>query len=110
MYAVIRTGSKQYRVEPGQELLVERLDGAEAGKALELSDVLLYSDGKEVTIGQPKLPMSVSCVVLGEEQGPKLKTIKYRRRHNYKRTYGHRQTYTRLLVQGNGNAKAPSNA
>ena len=98
MYAVIRTGSKQYRVEPGQELLVEKLD-VEAGQAHVISDVLLYSDGSDVSIGKPNLPMSVHCLCVGEEKGPKLRTIKYRRRKNYKRAYGHRQTYTRLVVQ-----------
>lgn len=98
MYAVIRTGSKQYRVEPGQELLVEKLEGVEVGKPHVISDVLLYSDGKDVSIGTPVVPMTVHCTCVGDEKGPKLRTIKYRRRKNYKRAYGHRQTYTRLLV------------
>ena len=97
MYAVIRTGSKQYRVEPGKELLVEKLP-LEAGKPVELTDVLLYSDGASVSIGTPVVPVTVHCTCLGHEKGEKLRTIKYRKRHNYKRTYGHRQTYTRLLV------------
>ncbi|MFM8269717.1 MAG: 50S ribosomal protein L21 [Pseudomonadota bacterium] len=98
MYAVIRTGNKQYRVEEGKELLVERLH-VEAGKPLELTDVLLFSDGKEVKVGQPQLPVSVHCLCLGEEKGDKLRTFKYRRRHNYYRRYGHRQTLTRLRVE-----------
>ncbi len=98
MYAVIRTGSKQYRVEEGRELLVERLE-AEAGKTLEMTDVLFYSDGKEVKVGQPQVPVTVHCLCLGEEKGPKLRTFKYRRRHNYYRRYGHRQTLTRLRVE-----------
>lgn len=98
MYAVIRTGSKQYRVEPGYEFLVEKLE-AEPGSTIELSDVLLYSaDGQAVSIGTPRLPVTVHCKVVGQEKGPKLRTIKYKKRHNYKRTYGHRQNYTRLLV------------
>ena len=97
MYAVIRTGSKQYRVEPGQEVLVEKLD-AEAGQHLTISDVLLYSDGTSLSVGTPILPVEVHCTVVGEELGDKLRTIKYRRRHNFKRTYGHRQAYTRLVV------------
>ncbi len=99
MYAVIRTGGKQYRVEPGFELLVEKLEGAEAGKPISIEDVLLYSDGKEVSVGKPRVPVTVQCMVLGDELGPKLRTIKYKRRHNYKRTYGHRQMHTRLLIE-----------
>lgn len=101
MYAVIRTGSKQYRVEPGIELLVEKLADAEVGKPVELTDVLLYSsDGKDLTVGKPSVPVSVHCLCLDPaELGTKLHTIKYKRRHNYKRTMGHRQTYTRLLVE-----------
>jgi len=97
-YAVIRTGGKQYRVEPGFELLVEKLP-AEEGQALTLTDVLLYSDGAAVSIGKPILSVVVHAKCLGHEMGPKLRTVKYKRRHNYRRTYGHRQNYTRLLIE-----------
>ena len=99
MYAVIRTGNKQYRVEPGSELLVEKLEGAESGKSLTISDVLFYSDGETVQIGKPSLLMTVHCMCLGTERGQKLRSVKYRRRKNYRRTYGHRQSYTRLRVE-----------
>jgi large subunit ribosomal protein L21 len=100
VYAVIRTGGKQYRVEPGVELLVEKLGEFEAGQPIELKDVLLYSsDGKDVTFGTPVVPVTVHCVCVAQEKGDKLRTVKYRRRKNYRRTYGHRQNYTRLLVQ-----------
>lgn len=98
MYAVIRTGSKQYRVEPGRELLVEKLD-VEPGQPVQLSDVLLIGDEEKLTVGRPIAKASVHCLCLGHEKGPKLRTIKYRRRKNYKRTYGHRQTYTRLSIE-----------
>ena len=99
MYAVIRTGSKQYRVELGNELLVEKLE-AEPGSQVELTDVLLYSaDDVAVSVGTPRVPMSVFCKVVAQEKGEKLHTIKYKRRHNYKRTYGHRQDYTRLFIE-----------
>ena len=99
MYAVIRTGGKQYRVEPGFELLVEKLE-VEAGQTISIEDVLLYSsDDKDVTFGTPRVPVTVLAKVLSNEKGPKLHTIKYKRRHNYKRTYGHRQDYTRLLIE-----------
>ena len=99
MYAVIRTGSKQYRVEPGVELLVEKLNTAELGKPFEISDVLLYSDGKDVTFGTPLVPVTVTCAFLGHEKGPKLRTVKYKRRKNFRRTYGHRQDLTRLRIE-----------
>ncbi len=99
MYAVVRTGGKQYRVEPGFELLVEKLAGVEPGQPFQLSDVLLYSDGTKLSVGSPAVPLVVHCTCIApEEKGTKLRTIKYRRRHNYKRTYGHRQQYTRLVV------------
>lgn len=97
MYAVIRTGSKQYRVEVGQELLVEKLD-AEKGKTLTLTDVLMVADGEKISVGTPTLTASVTCTSLGEELGEKLRTFKYRRRHNYYKRYGHRQTLTRLRI------------
>ncbi len=105
MYAVIRTGSKQYRVEPGHELLIEKID-VEAGQPLLISDVLLYSDGQSLSVGTPVVPVTVHCTVMGHELGDKLRTVKYRRRKNYKRAYGHRQNYTRIVVdkfEGKGN-------
>lgn len=98
MYAVIRTGGKQYRVEPGIELLVEKLV-VEPGQPVVLDDVLLLADGTDVRIGKPTVPVSIHCVCVKHERGPKKRTVKYRRRKNYRRTMGHRQNYTRLLVQ-----------
>ena len=98
MYAVIRTGGKQYRVEPGYEFLVEKLE-TEPGQTVAISDVLLYSDGTDLSIGTPIVPVTVFCRVVDQELGPKLHTVKYRKRHNYKRTYGHRQNYTSLTVE-----------
>lgn len=98
MYAIIRTGGKQYRVVPGAELLVEKLP-VETGKFVNMEDVLLYSDGNILSVGTPLVPVTVHCQCLRHEKGPKLRTVKYRRRKNYRRTYGHRQPYTRLLIQ-----------
>lgn len=98
MYAVVRTGGKQYRVEPGIEFLVEKLT-CDEGKPVELSDVLLVSDGTDVTVGTPQVNATVVCKCVAHEKGPKLRTIKYRRHKNYKRHYGHRQIYTRLFVE-----------
>ncbi|MBI4403563.1 MAG: 50S ribosomal protein L21 [Deltaproteobacteria bacterium] len=98
MYAVIRTGGKQYKVEQGQELLVEKLV-AEPGQTVEISDVLLWANDAEVSVGRPIAPVTVQCRCIGHEKGPKLRAIKYRRRKNYRRTFGHRQLYTRLSVE-----------
>ena len=99
MYALIRTGAKQYRVEPGRELLVEKL-AVEQGSNVLISDVLLYSENDEsLSVGKPLVNVTVHAKCLGHEKGEKLRTIKYRKRKNYKRTMGHRQTYTRLLIE-----------
>ncbi len=98
MYAVVRTGGKQYRVEPGFELLIEKLP-VEEGQSIVLDDVLMYSDGTTVNVGTPRVSMKVHATVVSQDLGPKLRTIKYKRRHNYKKTYGHRQNYTRLLIE-----------
>lgn len=99
MYAVIRTGSKQYRVEPGVELLVEKLGEFQPGQSVALDDVLMYADGSDISVGTPKLPVVVHCICVGHEKGDKLRSVKYRRRKNSRRTFGHRQTYTRLKVE-----------
>lgn len=97
MYAIVRTGGKQYRVEPGQAFVVEKLKDAQKGSKIQLNDVLMFSDGEALSVGRPKLSAVLHCTSLGDEKGPKLRTVKYRRRKNYRRTYGHRQEYTRLL-------------
>ena len=99
MYAVIRTGSKQYRVEPGRELLVEKLADAEPGKPVKITDVLMYSDGKNVQVGTPNVKVTVHCKCVAHEKGAKLITVKYKKRQNYRRRIGHRQAYTRLLIE-----------
>ncbi|MBI1859544.1 MAG: 50S ribosomal protein L21 [Deltaproteobacteria bacterium] len=97
MYAVVRTGGKQYRIEPGIEFLVEKLEG-EPGSAVVLTDVLLLADDKEVTVGSPLVAAKVNCEVVAQELGPKLRTLKYSRSNNDRRHHGHRQKYTRLVV------------
>jgi len=97
VYAVIRTGSKQYIVEKGQELLVEKMKDAEPGKKIEINDVLMWADGDSLLVGKG-LPVTVQCTCIGNEKGKKLRTFKYKHRKNYQKTIGHRQTYTRLVV------------
>jgi large subunit ribosomal protein L21 len=98
MYAVIKTGSKQYRVELGTTLRVEKLDG-EKGKSVELTDVLLVADGDDIKIGTPNLAgAKVTAEILGQEKGEKLIVFKFRRRKQYRRKNGHRQQYTALKI------------
>jgi large subunit ribosomal protein L21 len=96
MYAIVKTGGKQYRVEEGQSLLVERLsadDGAKVGL-----DPLLYVDGAEVIDGDGLSRVKVEARVVGHERGPKLRVVKFKPKRGYKRRTGHRQELTRLEV------------
>jgi large subunit ribosomal protein L21 len=100
MFAVIRTGGKQYRVSQDDQITVERL-AAEAGDVLTLTDVLMVGDESSVTIGRPVLEgASVSVEVVKQARGPKLIIFKKRRRQNSRRKNGHRQDLTVLKVTG----------
>ncbi len=99
MYAIVRTGSKQYQVKPDDILEVENLSKKE-GSSVSLHDVLLVEDGKEIIIGQPKVKnASVVCEVLGTIRGKKVIPFKFRRRESYRRKKGHRQLLTKLKVK-----------
>ena len=100
MYAVIQTGGKQYRVEEGASLRVEKLD-AEAGDTVEFDKVLLVGSGKDVKVGAPYVDGGKVTATV-EEQGRrrKIDVIKFKRRKGYKRQKGHRQAFTRLRVTG----------
>lgn len=100
MYAVIETGGKQYRVEPGQTVVVEKLAGSE-GEAVAFERVLLVSsgDGADVKIGQPVLSgAKVTGQIVEHGLGDKLVVFKFRRRKNYVRKNGHRQEYTAVKI------------
>lgn len=98
MYAVIKTGGKQYRVEPGQTIRVEKLDG-DKGTKLDISDVLLVADGDQVRVGTPNVSgVKVAAEIVGQEKGEKLLVFKFRRRKAYRRKNGHRQNYTALKI------------
>jgi large subunit ribosomal protein L21 len=99
MYAVVEVGGRQYRVSPGDEIYVEKLEAA-AGDALKLP-VLLVSDDSGVTVGKPIVEgHEVSAQVVGEEKGEKLIVFKYTPKKRYRRKTGHRQTYTKLKIIG----------
>ena len=98
MYAVVKSGARQYRAGVGDTIIVERLP-AETGQQLELSQVLLVADGERVEIGQPTVSgASVVTTVVAQEKGPKIQIFKYRPKERYRRRAGHRQHYTRLRV------------
>ena len=98
MYAVVSSGGKQYRVEPGSTLTIERV-AAEAGATLTFDRVLLIGDGDEVTVGTPVVTgASVSATVLGEELGPKLVIFKFKQKVKYRRRTGHRQHLMRVRI------------
>ncbi|MEP6468426.1 MAG: 50S ribosomal protein L21 [Chloroflexota bacterium] len=98
MYAVVSSGGKQYRVEPGSTLLMERLASQPGGSIL-FDRVLLIGDGDEVTVGTPVVAgASVSGTVLGEELGPKLVIFKFKQKVKYRRRTGHRQHLLRVRI------------
>src|SRR5258708_28614917 len=96
MYAIVKTGGKQYRVEEGQSLLVERLPG-EDGAKIPL-EPLLYVDGSNVVDGDGLSRVKVEARVVSQERGPKLRIVKFKPKRGYKRRTGHRQELTRIEV------------
>ena len=100
MYAVVSSGGKQYRVEPGSTLIVERL-AADAGAAITFDRVLLVGDGDAITVGTPTVSgATVSGTVVGEELGPKIVVFKFKQKVKYRRRTGHRQHLTRVRIDG----------
>jgi large subunit ribosomal protein L21 len=100
MYAVIKTGGKQYRVAPGDMITVEKLDG-NVGDAVSITDVLMISSEKGAVIGAPTIKgASVTGIIAGQELGEKIRIQKFKRRGGYKRRLGHRQLLTRIKIDG----------
>ena len=104
MYAIIKTGGKQYRVQAGEQVRVEAL-AAEVGSTVSLEDVLLVGTGDAVKVGAPLVSgAKVKATVVSHGRGDKVKIFKLRRRKHYQKTQGHRQSYTELriddIVQG----------
>ncbi|MFV1972456.1 MAG: 50S ribosomal protein L21 [Thiohalobacterales bacterium] len=100
MYAVIKTGGKQYRVSQGDTLKVEKLDAGE-GDAVEFEQVLMVGEGEDVKIGTPYIEGSrVSARVKAQGRGPKVEIIKFQRRKYHMKRMGHRQDYTEVEITG----------
>lgn len=106
MYAVVKTGGKQYRVAVGDRLRVDRLD-SKAGASVALGEVLMVADGDQVSVGTPALDTSVIATVVSHGKADKIKVFKMRRRKNYRRTQGHRQDYTEVEITSIGDAGKP---
>jgi len=99
MYAVIKTGGKQYKVSPGDMVRVEKLE-AKAGETIEFKDVFMIADGDKVSVGKPALASAmVTAEVMGEGRGEKILIFKHRRRKGYRKTIGHRQDFTTIKVK-----------
>jgi len=100
MYAVVRTGGKQMRVEPGQAVRVEKLEGA-VGDRIEFDDVLMIAGEGDSRIGTPVLEgVKIVGTITEQGRGPKITVFKMKRRKGYRRKAGHRQLYTEVRVDG----------
>jgi large subunit ribosomal protein L21 len=100
MYAVIKTGGKQYKVSTGGKLKVETLP-VEVGGEVSITDVLMVADGDDIKVGAPMLAgASVKATVLSHGRGVKVMIFKMRRRKHYRKTQGHRQNFTEIRIDG----------
>jgi large subunit ribosomal protein L21 len=100
MYALVKTGGKQYRVAKDDTILVERI-AAEEGSEVILNDIIMLGDGEKLTIGTPKVEgAAVSATVMRQTRGPKIIIFRRKRRKNHRRTQGHRQDLTLLKITG----------
>ncbi|RLB43765.1 MAG: 50S ribosomal protein L21 [Deltaproteobacteria bacterium] len=99
MYAVIQTGGKQYRVEPGDQIHIEKIPG-QSGQEVTFDKVLLASDGNEVKVGRPYVEgTKVVGRIIRQDKGRKIIVFKYKRRKNYKRKKGHRQHISLVKIE-----------
>jgi large subunit ribosomal protein L21 len=99
MYAVVKTGGKQYKVAPGEKLKVEQIP-ADVGAEVILDQVLLVSEGEAVRLGQPTVAgATVKATVVAQGRGEKIRIFKMRRRKHYQKHQGHRQNYTELQIE-----------
>ncbi len=99
MYAVIKTGGKQYKVSEGDEIIIEKLN-VEEGSAVTFDEVFAIVDGEEVKIGQPKVEgAKVTGSVVKNGKGPKIRIFKYKHKTNYRRRMGHRQPFTKVKIE-----------
>jgi large subunit ribosomal protein L21 len=100
MYAVVSTGGKQYRVQKGETLRVEKIPG-EVGSKVTLDKVLMLADGENIRVGQPLLEKAaVQASIVEQDKAKKILVFKYKRRKRYRRKKGHRQPFTAIRIDG----------
>ncbi|OGS92420.1 MAG: 50S ribosomal protein L21 [Gallionellales bacterium GWA2_60_18] len=100
MYAVIKTGGKQYRVSSGETLKIETIPG-DVGSSVVLDKVLMVADGDKLSVGKPMLAgASVNATIVSHGRGDKVHIFKMRRRKHYRKSQGHRQNYTEIRIDG----------
>lgn len=106
MFAVVRTGGKQYRVTAGDKIVVEKLSG-NAGDKIDITDILLAGEGSDL---KPVAGLTVAAEIVAQAKGEKVTVFKKRRRHNYRRKKGHRQQHTILKIVSIGDQNGGSKA
>jgi large subunit ribosomal protein L21 len=100
MYAVVNTGGKQYKVQKGETLRIEKIPG-EVGSQVTFDKVLMVADGENVRLGQPLLEKAaVMASIVEQDRAKKILVFKYKRRKRYRRKQGHRQPYTAIRIDG----------
>ena len=98
LYAIIKTGGKQYKVAEGSEVIIEKLD-AEEGSSVTFEEVLAVGEGAELKIGRPLVEgAKVTATVVKNGKGPKIRIFKYKHKTNYRRRQGHRQPFTKVKI------------
>lgn len=99
LYAIIKTGGKQYKVAEGSEIIIEKLDAAE-GDSVTFEEVLAVGDGDDIKFGRPLVEGArVTATVVKVGKGPKIRIFKYKHKTNYRRRQGHRQPFTKVKIE-----------
>ena len=99
LYAIIKTGGKQYKVAEGNEIIIEKLD-AEEGSSVTFEEVLAVGEGEKIKFGRPLVEgAKVTASVVKNGKGPKLRIFKYKHKTNYRRRQGHRQPFTKVKIE-----------
>ena len=100
MYAIVETGGRQYRVSTGDRIEVEKLPGT-VGDTITFTDILMVGNGSSVTVGTPKVALArVEAQITAQKRGKKIIVFKFKRRKNYRKKQGHRQSLTALTIMG----------
>ena len=107
MYAVIKTGGKQYRVSPGDMLKVESID-AEVGATIDFEEIMMIANGEDITVGAPTIASAkVAALVVAHGRAKKIEIVKFRRRKHHQKRTGHRQNFTQVQIQNINGEGAP---